>query len=69
MNFTPTKVMLAFCLAFFVDIFCWIGTTDAKSHIPNPKIKPHQVDENSGAFPKNGWGPEYYPIQTCKRRT
>ena len=62
MIFTPTKVMLVFCWALFVALFCWIGATDAKSPIPNPKIKPHQVDENSGAFQKevekNGWGPE-----------
>ena len=65
MIFTPTKVMLVFCWALFVALFCWIGTTDAKSPIPNPKIKPHEVknvDENSGAFQKkvgkNGWEPE-----------
>ena len=65
MIFTPTKVMLVFCWALFVALFCWIGTTDAKSPIPNPKIKPHEVkdvDEDSGVFQKkvenNEWGSE-----------
>ena len=66
MIFTPTKVMVVFCWALFVALFCWIGTTDAKSPIPNPKIKPHQVDENFGAFQKNGWGPEGMAIIQAK---
>ena len=55
MIFTPTKVMLV-CWALFLALLCWVGANDAKSPIPNPKIKPH------GAFhdkvEKNGWGLE-----------
>ena len=56
MIFTPTKVFV-FCWALFLALVCWVGASDAKSSLPNPKMKPH------GAFHekvenKNGWGLE-----------
>ena len=55
MIFTPTKVFI-FCWALFLALVCWVGASDSKSSLPNPKMKPHEAFNEK--VEKNGWGLE-----------